>query len=77
LWHIQLGAAIYSTAVSYQIDGKQYIVIPSGSALFAVGIYEHCDAKNLTQFRLAPVRFSGFCGAQSKTGIASTIHSAD
>jgi len=34
-----LGAAIYSTAVSYQVDGKQYVVIPAGSALFAFAVF--------------------------------------
>ena len=38
LWHVQLGAAIYSTAISYRLDGKQYVVIPAGSALFAFAI---------------------------------------
>jgi alcohol dehydrogenase (cytochrome c) len=38
LWHIQLGAAIYSTAITYQLDGRQYVVIPAGSALFAFSI---------------------------------------
>lgn len=38
VWHVQLGAAIYSTAISYQLDGKQYVVIPSGSTLFAFGL---------------------------------------
>jgi hypothetical protein len=28
-------SAIYSTAVTYQLDGKQYVVIRSGSTLFA------------------------------------------
>lgn len=40
LWHVQLGAAIYTTAVTYQLDGKQYVVIPAGSALFAFAISE-------------------------------------
>ena len=35
LWHIQLGAAIYSTAVTYLLDGRQYVVIPAGAGLFA------------------------------------------
>ncbi len=35
LWHVQLGAAIYSTAMAYRLDGKEYVVIPAGSALFA------------------------------------------
>ena len=34
LWHVQLGAAVYSTAITYQIDGKQYVAIPVGATLF-------------------------------------------
>jgi len=40
LWHVQLGAAIYTTAGTYQLDGKQYVVIPAGSALFAFAVSE-------------------------------------
>jgi hypothetical protein len=36
--HVQLGAAIYSTAITYAIDGKQYVAIAVGSALFAFAI---------------------------------------
>jgi alcohol dehydrogenase (cytochrome c) len=35
IWHMQLGAAIYATAITYQVSGTQYVVIPSGSTLFA------------------------------------------
>jgi alcohol dehydrogenase (cytochrome c) len=38
LWHIQLGAAIYSAAVTFEVDGKQYVLIPAGSALFAFAL---------------------------------------
>jgi len=38
LWHVQLGAAIYSTAITFEVDGKQYVVIPAGSALFAFSL---------------------------------------
>jgi alcohol dehydrogenase (cytochrome c) len=38
LWHMQLGAAIYSAAVSYEVLGTQYVVIPSGSTLFAFAV---------------------------------------
>ena len=38
LWHVQLGAAIYSTAITYRLDGRQYVVIPAGSGLFAFAI---------------------------------------
>jgi len=32
---VHLDAAIYSTAITYQPNGKQYVVNPSGSTLFA------------------------------------------
>ena len=38
LWNVQLGAAIYSTAITYRLDGRQYVVIPAGSALFAFAV---------------------------------------
>ena len=38
LWHIQLGAAVYSTAITYRLDGRQYVVIPSGTTLFAFAL---------------------------------------
>jgi alcohol dehydrogenase (cytochrome c) len=38
LWHVQVGAAIYSAAITYQLDGRQYVVIPSGSTLFAFAL---------------------------------------
>jgi hypothetical protein len=37
---MQLGAAIYSSAVTYQQNGRQYVVIPAGSALFAFAVSE-------------------------------------
>jgi alcohol dehydrogenase (cytochrome c) len=38
LWHVQLGAAVYSTAITYAVDGKQYVAVPVGAALFAFGL---------------------------------------
>jgi alcohol dehydrogenase (cytochrome c) len=38
LWHLQLGAAIYSSPISYSLDGRQYVVIPAGGALFAFAL---------------------------------------
>jgi len=38
LWHVQTGAAIKAAPVTYQIAGKQYVVICSGTAVFAFGI---------------------------------------
>jgi alcohol dehydrogenase (cytochrome c) len=38
LWHCQTGAAIFGSPITYTLDGKQYLVIPSGSALFAFAL---------------------------------------
>ena len=38
LWHIQLGAAVYSSPMTYSLDGKQYVVIPAGAALFSFAL---------------------------------------
>ncbi len=38
LWHMQLGAAIYSSPITFAVDGKQYVVIPAGGALFAFAL---------------------------------------
>lgn len=40
LWHFQTGSPIFAAPMSYLLDGEQYIVIPSGSALFAFGLPE-------------------------------------
>ena len=38
LWHFQTGSPIFAAPMSYWLDGKQYVVIPAGSALFAFGL---------------------------------------
>jgi len=38
LWHFQCGAAIYAGPMTYAIDGKQYVAIAAGTALFAFGL---------------------------------------
>jgi alcohol dehydrogenase (cytochrome c) len=40
LWHVQLGAAIYSAAITFELEGKQYVAIPAGSALFAFALQQ-------------------------------------
>jgi hypothetical protein len=35
---VQLGAAIYSTAITFELDGREYVVIPAGAALFAFAL---------------------------------------
>jgi alcohol dehydrogenase (cytochrome c) len=38
LWHFQCGASVYSSPMTYSVDGKQYIAVAAGSALFAFGL---------------------------------------
>jgi alcohol dehydrogenase (cytochrome c) len=38
LWHFQTGSPIFASPMTYALDGKQFIVIPSGTALFAYGL---------------------------------------
>jgi alcohol dehydrogenase (cytochrome c) len=40
LWHVQVGAALYSAAITYKVDNRQYVAIPAGSALFAFALPE-------------------------------------
>jgi alcohol dehydrogenase (cytochrome c) len=38
IWHVQLGGAIYSTAMTFELDGKQIVLIPAGTGLFAFAL---------------------------------------
>ncbi|MCC6341548.1 MAG: PQQ-dependent dehydrogenase, methanol/ethanol family [Bryobacterales bacterium] len=40
LWHIQTGAQIKSSPMSFAVDGKQYIAVASDSALFVLGLMD-------------------------------------
>jgi alcohol dehydrogenase (cytochrome c) len=38
LWHVPLGADVKSAAISYAVDGRQFITIPAGGALFTFAL---------------------------------------
>jgi len=38
LWHFQCGASVYSSPMTFAIEGKQYVAVAAGSALFAFGL---------------------------------------
>ena len=38
LWHFQCGASVFASPMSFAIDGKQYVAVAAGSALFAFGL---------------------------------------
>ncbi len=38
LWHFQCGASVYSSPMSFAIEGKQYVAVAAGSALFTFAL---------------------------------------
>jgi alcohol dehydrogenase (cytochrome c) len=38
LWHVPLGAPIRAAAISYAVNGRQFITIPAGGALFTFAL---------------------------------------
>ena len=38
LWHYQTGSALYAGAVTYMLDGRQYVLMPSGTTLTAFAL---------------------------------------
>ena len=45
LWHLQTGFPVAAAPMTYALDGKQYVVIAAGSALFAVALPDGILAK--------------------------------
>ncbi len=40
LWHFQTGAPLYSAPITYMLDGRQYVLMPAGTTLFAFALPE-------------------------------------
>ena len=38
LWHVPLGAGIRTTAISYAVDGRQFVTITAGDAIFTFAL---------------------------------------
>jgi glucose dehydrogenase len=38
LWHFQCGASVYSSPMSFAIEGKQYVAVAAGAAVLAFGL---------------------------------------
>jgi len=49
LWHVQTGAPVYAAPMTYALDGKQYVVLPAGSALFAAALPDRAVAKETVE----------------------------
>ncbi len=40
LWHFQMGGAVYAAPIAFAVDGKEYVTIAAGSAIYAFGLPE-------------------------------------
>jgi alcohol dehydrogenase (cytochrome c) len=38
LWHFQTGSGIYASPVTYLLDGRQYLVLGSGTTVYALAL---------------------------------------
>jgi alcohol dehydrogenase (cytochrome c) len=38
LWHFQTGSSIYAAPITYMLDGRQFVLMPSGTTLFAFAL---------------------------------------
>jgi alcohol dehydrogenase (cytochrome c) len=38
LWHYQTGGALYAGAITYMVDGRQHVLMPSGTTLTAFAL---------------------------------------
>ncbi len=38
VWHFQMGGAVYAAPMAYAVDGKEYVAIAAGSAVYAFGL---------------------------------------
>ncbi len=38
LWHFQMGGAVYAPPMAFAVDGKEYVAIAAGSAIYAFGL---------------------------------------
>ena len=38
LWHFQMGGAVYAAPMAFAVDGKEYVAIAAGSAVYTFGL---------------------------------------
>jgi alcohol dehydrogenase (cytochrome c) len=38
LWHFQMGGAVYAAPMAYAVDGKEFVAIAAGSAIYTFGL---------------------------------------
>ena len=38
VWHFQMGGSVYAAPMAFAVDGKEYVAIAAGSAVYAFGL---------------------------------------
>ena len=41
LWHARLNAAVSNGPITYELDGRQYVIVAAGDTLWAFVMHEH------------------------------------
>ena len=47
LWHFNLGQPLYSSPITYAVNGKQYVTIVAQTDVFTFGLFEPAQARAL------------------------------
>ena len=46
LWHFQMGGAVYAAPIAFAVDGKEYVAIAAGSAIYAFALPQQVSPRN-------------------------------
>ena len=46
LWHLNVGGELLASPMTYQLDGRQYLIVPIQDNLYAFALPEHTAARN-------------------------------
>ena len=45
LWHLHMGGDLYASPMTYQLDGRQYLLVPIENILYAFALPERAAAR--------------------------------
>jgi len=46
LWHLNMGGELLASPMTYQMDGRQYVILPVGSVLYAFALPDNPAASS-------------------------------
>jgi alcohol dehydrogenase (cytochrome c) len=45
LWHLNVGEHVQASLMTYELGGRQYIIVPVGDTMYAFSLPEKIEAK--------------------------------